>query len=205
MEYKPNDVFLNVIDFFGILVPGAVLLFLRGRDILGFLGVALPADKASYWVAFFVGSLLLGHFLTGVGLLLLNRTSRLSLCNVEQYYKEVQNQISAPASKHMRDDAYYRAYAFIRLNSKDGIEEIDRQVSEYKLFRALTIVFVIDSAFRLASCDIRHALASLAIAFLAWTRFAFLVLWTQRMAFEYYALLMAAKEDHAPQTGDKLA
>ena len=60
MDYKPNDVFVGVIDFFGILVPGSVLLFLHGDLILSQLGLSCrPDDKVFYLVSFFVGSLLL--------------------------------------------------------------------------------------------------------------------------------------------------
>jgi hypothetical protein len=198
MEYKPNDVFVGVIDFFGILVPGAVLLFLHGDLILSQLGLSCrPDDKVFYWVSFFVGSLLLGHFLTGISVVLLNRSFGLSWEKVDLYYKEVEDAISLPVPKN-RKAAYHRAYSFIRLNSPAGISEIDRQVSEYKLFRALTIVFLLDFLFALAKLNLERMAVSLVLVLLSWYRFAYLVCWTQKMTFEFYVLLTKNAPKNAP-------
>ena len=197
MEYKPSDLFVSVIDFFGILVPGAVLMFLHGEYLLRLLGKAPSDDKVFYWIGFFVGFFLLGHFLTGLGVLLLNWAYRLSLNEVDLYYKEVEQEISLPVPKKNRKDAYHRAYSFIRLNSAAGIAEIDRHVAEYKLFRALAIAFVIDRGFAFAALEVRHIIVSALIVLLSWFRFATLVCWTQRITFEYYVLLTKTKETKA--------
>jgi hypothetical protein len=200
MEYKPNDVFVTVIDFFGILVPGSVLLFLHGDFVLRQLGLSCrPDDKVFFWVSFFVGSLLLGHFLTGISVLLLNWSYGLSIGSLELYYKEVEDAIPLPVPRD-RKAAYHRAYSFIRLNSPAGISEIDRQVSEYKLFRALTIAFLIDFLFALATLNLGRMAVALALMLLSWYRFAYLVSWTQQMAFEYYALLTKYAHKNAAAT-----
>jgi hypothetical protein len=200
MEYKPNDLFVGVIDFFGILVPGSVLLFLHGDPILRQLGLSCrPDDKAFYWVSFFVGSLLLGHFLTGISVLLLNWGFHLSLGNLELYYKEVEPEISLPV-KNDRKAAYHRAYSFIRLYSPAGVSEIDRQVAEYKLFRALTVAFLVDFLFALAKLNLVHMAVSLLLVLLSWYRFASLVCWTQQMTFEYYVLLTQSARKNAQVT-----
>ncbi len=183
------------IDFFGILVPGAVLMFLHGEYLLGLLGMhSVPNDKVLYWSGFFVASLLLGHFLTGISVLLLNRAQEWSIGDVDRYYKEVEQEISLPVAKN-RKAAFHRAYSFIRLNSTAGIAEIDRQVAEYKLFRALTIAFAIDFGFALAALDVRHIIVSALIVLLSWYRFASLICWTQQMTFEYYVLLSKTKRN----------
>ena len=200
MEYKPNDVFVGVIDFFGILVPGSVLLFLHGNLILSQLGLSCrPDDKVFFWVVFLVGSLLLGHFLTGIGVLLLNWAFGLPIGNLELYYKEVEDAIPLPIPRD-RKAAYHRAYSFIRLNSPAGIAEIDRQVSEYKLFRALTIAFMIDFLFALATLDLGHMALAMVLVLLSWWRFAFLVSWTQQMTFEFYVLLTKYAPKNAAAT-----
>ena len=38
MNQKPGDLLLGLIDFFGILIPGAILAFLHGDFILRPLG-----------------------------------------------------------------------------------------------------------------------------------------------------------------------
>lgn len=195
MEYKPNDLFVGVIDFFGILVPGAVLMLLHGQYLISLLGVCeVPQDKVFVWIGFFIGSLLLGHFLTGMSVLLLNRAHGMSFGDVDRYYREVEQQISVPVARN-RKAAYHRAYSFIRLNSTAGIAEIDRQVAEYKLFRSLTIAFLIDLGFAIAALDVRHIIFSTLIALLSWYRFASLVCWTQQVTFEYYVLLTGANRN----------
>jgi hypothetical protein len=200
MEYKPNDLFVGVLDFFGILVPGAVLLFLHGDGILDQLGMhCRPDGRVFYWVGFFVASLLLGHFMTGIGVLLLNWAFGLSLGHVDRYYKEVEHQLAVPVAND-RKAAFHRAYSYIRLNSPAGILEIDRQVAEYKLFRGLTIVFLVDFGFALAALNLRHMAVSMFLALLSWYRFASLVCWTQQMTFEYYVLLTRSGHKHAEAT-----
>jgi hypothetical protein len=200
MEYKPSDLFVGVIDFFGILVPGAVLVFLHGEQIFGLLGIhRAPDDKIFYWTSFVIVSFLLGHFLTSLGVLLLNWVYGLAIGSVDRYYKEAEPEISLPAPKH-RKDAFHRAYAFIRLNCPAGISEIDRQVAEYKLFRALTIVFLIDFGYAVAAQDPRHMVVSAVLVLLSGHRFASLVSWTQRITFEYYVLLTEANRKNAETT-----
>jgi Transmembrane protein 131-like N-terminal len=78
---KPGDLLLSVIAFFGILIPGAVLillpgmLLLRGEDIW----TAAPTwvEKSAFaggivWVAGFFASYILGHFLLALSELLLD-------------------------------------------------------------------------------------------------------------------------------------
>jgi hypothetical protein len=200
MEYKPSDLFVGVIDFFGILVPGAVLVFLHGDQIFDLLGMhRAPDDKIFYWTSFVIVSFLLGHFLTSLGVLLLNWVYGLPIGSLDRYYKEAEPEISLAEPK-TRKDAFHRAYAFIRLNCPAGISEIDRQVAEYKLFRALTIVFLIDFGFALAANDARHMVVSAVLVLLSGHRFASLVSWTQRITFEYYVLLTRANKKVAATT-----
>lgn len=73
MSFEPQKFFLGVIDFFAIILPGAILTFLV-KDSLGPFLLSSHYDKltgAPGWVAFLGGSYLLGHFvfLIGAGLL----------------------------------------------------------------------------------------------------------------------------------------
>ncbi len=72
MGFEPQKFFIGVIDFFSILLPGAVLalgLYLSaGPQIFRVLAIC-PADisPAQGWVAFLFSSYLLGHFLFFIG------------------------------------------------------------------------------------------------------------------------------------------
>ena len=194
MAYKPGDFFLGIIDFFGILVPGAVLLFLHGERLAAHLGLRLDNDPAATWAAFFVGSYVLGSFLLGFGFLL-NRLLRLYQPETtDHYYNEVKGAIKLPDGvKKNRTDAFYRAYSFVRIsNSQSALAEIERQMADYKLFRGLAVVFFFDvllMCFRHSGPVAARLVFSSTLFILAGWRFLFLLGWTYRITFECYALL----------------
>jgi hypothetical protein len=194
MAYKPGDFFLGIIDFFGILVPGAVLLFLHGERLAGNLGLRLDHDPTAIWAAFFVGSYVLGSFLLGFGFVL-NRLLWLYLPETkDNYYNEVKSAIKLPQGvRENRVDAFYRAYSFVRIsNSPSALAEIERQMADYKLFRGLAVVFLFDVllvCFRHSGPIAARLAFSSTLFILAGWRFLFQLGWTYRITFETYALL----------------
>jgi len=68
-------------------------------------------------------------------------------------------------------------------------------MAEYKLFRSLAIVFVIDAVIAAFSglSGLRIA-ATFALSVMAFWRFAFLLHWTYRIAFEYFVLVISSTE-----------
>src|SRR5262249_1798853 len=90
---KPSDFFIGVIDFFGILVPGAVLLFLDGHWLQRALNLHLPSGRVEQWAVFLVGSYVLGHFLLGAGVPL-NRVLRIRAGEGGRLYREVSRDTS---------------------------------------------------------------------------------------------------------------
>ena len=76
MEQKPGDFFIGVVNFFAILLPGAVLSFFSmglasayvndRRHIYGFVQTVIQGD-AQRWVTFIVASYLLGQFVFLLG------------------------------------------------------------------------------------------------------------------------------------------
>jgi hypothetical protein len=194
MAYKPGDFFLGIIDFFGILVPGAVLLFLHGERLAGDLGLRLDHDPAAMWAAFLIGSYVLGSFLLGFGFLL-NRLLRLYQPETkDNYYNEVRGSIKLPLGiRENRADAFNRAYSFVRIsNSPSALAEIERQMADYKLFRGLAVVFLFDVLLvccRHSGPAVARLVFSTSLFILAAWRFLFLLGWTYRITFEYYALL----------------
>jgi hypothetical protein len=170
MGAKPGDFFLGVIDFFGILVPGSVLLFLiffQHQWIGSSLDLHVPDTTQGFsWVIFVIASYVLGQFLTSMSVPLNNLLERFSPAAEDKYYKEVEASIVVPAelysgvgrlrhlsshamnylvNKEKRTVVFYRAFAFIRLKEKvSALTEIERQMAEYKLFRSLAVVFFLD-------------------------------------------------------------
>lgn len=74
MNFEPQKFFIGLIDFFSILLPGALLTYMLqgylGPLFLGHDYGQLTGTKA--WVAFFISSYLLGHFVFLLGARLLD-------------------------------------------------------------------------------------------------------------------------------------
>ena len=198
MDYKPADFFVGIIDLFGVLIPGAIFTYLHGNYLLCLVGTQLPSGNGMPHIGgFVVVSLLLGHFLLGCSTPLNVLVDIFWKESNDQYYKEVKPDISLPAGREKRRDAYYRAYWFLRIKSAEAIAEVDRQVADYKLFRSLTALFLLDPFLACASgaFTYRRLMVSLAFMLLAGTRYVFLLNWSQRMTFEYYALLWQSRRE----------
>jgi hypothetical protein len=77
MELKPSDFFIGVIDFFSVILPGAlVAYFLKGlfyADVFG-EGKAFPAPEtaAQRWVIFLLATYIIGNIVFVIGSLLLD-------------------------------------------------------------------------------------------------------------------------------------
>jgi hypothetical protein len=199
MDYKPSDFFIGVIDFFGILVPGAVFLYLEGTSLAEPFGPLWPPeDQVVRWIVFILGSYVFGQFLLGLGVplnRLLGVVQPEKRDGVYHAVKEALNQEVQPAIAH-RKEAFYRAYAYVRLHSPAALTEIERQTADYKLFRSLTLVFALDLLFVIlfGAPNPWRWIASAVLFGLAAERYLFLLGWTYRITFEYYALV---KHDEA--------
>ncbi len=74
MNFEPQKLFIGLMDFFSILLPGALLIYVL-RDDLGplFLGERNEAVAGTEgWVVFLFGAYMLGHFIFLVGAWLLD-------------------------------------------------------------------------------------------------------------------------------------
>lgn len=189
---RPSDFYVTMIDFFGVLLPGAFLTYLRGDQLREIVGLSSPATPAVAWSAFLVVSYVAGQLMLGVGVLL-NDTFLMLYERRKQddLYQVVRRYIAAeqPIPQTKRE-TFYRVAAFLRLSAPQAIFEVDRQMAEYKLFRSLMIVFAIDALFSILH-PARLGVSAAVCAIAAW-RFAFLLHWTYRTAFEYYITVRSA-------------
>lgn len=220
MDYKPGDFFIGVIDLFGILVPGAVFLFLRGSWLGNALGLHVDPHEKWFWAIFLLGAYLLGHFFLGLGVPF-NRLGKVLTFGSDAYYNYVKDKITLPSEtqrnhrvhsiwrrlfrplEDKRAAAFYQAYAFVRLKSSPAVAEIERQMADYKLFRSLMLVFAVDLGLWLVHTPGGSASLVLEVlmCILAGLRFLFLLNWTYRITFEYYALLKADSQPASLKAG----
>ncbi len=193
---KPGDFFLGIIDFFGILVPGAFLLFLH-RDALTI--VTGNVDGSAYWVVFFLGSYVLGHFLSSISAEL---NPVLKVCwpeKKDQFFKAIKGEVQLPSGvEPTRRNYYYYTYAVVRNESESAITEIDRQAAEYKLLRSLAVIFFLEFVYVFLSGAHSAMLIWLPLFLLAGWRFLFLLHWTYRITFEHYYVLKLSPKAGAP-------
>ena len=204
MDYKPSDFFIGVIDFFGILVPGAVLLFLDGFGLPDKLQLRPLTDRIWQSAAFLIGSYVLGHFLLAAGELLQGWLPRYKSSAEVRFYKRVEEHLNPkekppeevsersrqPTGEEARTDGFYRAYSSLRLNKPAAAAEVERQMADYKLFRSLALVFALDFAMNywLKAHWPRLLVAGFLVVLTA-VRYCLLLSWTYRITFEYYDLL----------------
>ena len=193
MSEKPGDFFLGVIDFFGILVPGIALLALQGSTLAHLAAIPLPSRENWWdWVPALVAAYVIGHFLLGLGVPLNSLVAAVYPEAKDHYFQGVRNQVPVPPGvTSTRSTVFNAAFSFIRITSASALAEVERQAAEYKLFRSLTMLFLIDAILSAATGSWSGPrLAADAILTLGCcARFLFLLLWTQRLVFEFFALL----------------
>lgn len=199
MNQKPSDLLLSVIDFFGILIPGAVLAFLYGDVLLSPLGLSMgKLQSLADWIPAFFISFVLGHFLLGFSVPLNRLAARFPSQETNAYEKAVRLHLQLPAEvPNRRTNVYYSAYSFVRLYSPEAIAEVERQAAEYKLFRSLTLLFLLDIPLSVVvgSFSWPRLIVDVVIVGLAAYRFQWLLDWTYRLAFDFYLQLQKSAPD----------
>jgi len=169
MGAKLGDFLLRVIGFFGILLPGAVFLFLvffQHKWIASLLNLTPDKRQVLTWVIFLITSFVLGQFLAIVSVPLNNLLRRFSSVEEDTYYQQIKNTpllkglnsargqrkrwfnnaVDTLFNSEERSTAFYRVLAFIRLKEKaSALADIEQQMAEYKLFRSLVLVFFLDA------------------------------------------------------------
>src|SRR3954463_14105508 len=112
MSYKLSDFFVGINEFFGILVPGAIFLFLQRQVLLSLFACELGADAKILWVAFFLGSYIAGHFILAFGVpinrLLSILPSRWFSAENDAFYQEAESYVDLPDGEETRSDAFHR-------------------------------------------------------------------------------------------------
>jgi hypothetical protein len=193
MNQKPTDLFLNIIDFFGILIPGAVLAVLHGDFLLRPFELSMRTLQTfPDWVPAFFVSYVLGHFLLGFSVPLNRLATRFPSKETKAYYNDVCSHLKLPPEiSNNLTNVFYSAFSYIRIHSPNAMAELERQAAEYKLFRSLTLLFLLDiplSAFS-GLFSLTRLMISLLVICLAAYRFRWLFDWTYRLAFDFYLQL----------------
>jgi hypothetical protein len=71
MNFKPNEFFIGLLDFFAVLVPGLIFTFLFEKQISACLpGTIVISDSLPFWIAAFIIAYIVGQFIYGISALL---------------------------------------------------------------------------------------------------------------------------------------
>ncbi len=149
MKFEPKSFYFGVVDFFSIMLPGAVLaLFLY--PILGphLFGSVLPAIKgdADGWVIFLFAAYLLGHFVFLLGSYLdeiYDPVRKLIWSGAKDLAYPQASAIKRKRLGKQQDKAintFQWSKAMLVLQHPEGIVEVGRLEADSKFFRSLVVV-----------------------------------------------------------------
>jgi len=148
---KANELYLSIVDLFAIILPGAIIAFAvkQGFDGQGLNGLSLPGAEG--WAVFLAASYVIGHLVSAIGSLLLDKiydTGYKLLKQHSEYFRirirakdVVQSTLKSFYSE--KDNALEWAGIFARLASPAASTEIDRLEADSKFFRSLCVVLIV--------------------------------------------------------------
>src|ERR1700687_5776881 len=159
---KPSDFYIGVVDFFSIVLPGALLTFLfldfAKQNVFGKLTPTLEGATAS-WIAFALASYLLGHFASLAGASVLDSIYDWTYVKYkrrkgdELYKYALELKAKTLGAQENIANAYKWAKANARQRSVSGMQEIDRLEADSKFFRSVTVVLAVFAVFAVGRPD----------------------------------------------------
>jgi len=203
MNYKPADFFIGVMEFFAILMPGAMLAFLLIDCGTLLFGNSLPSlpGTAGKWIAFLVASYVLGHLLHHLGGILdkwiydrlyvkqwkrRNGEERLLTRTRELMQEALGNDANMTS-------AFSWAGSFVRVHSDAAASELERGGADSKFFRSLSLVAIVAVVLLVSRCSFLAAGGAFVLfAFSLW-RFCDRRWKASQLTYEYFILLTMDK------------
>ena len=151
MSYKPSDFAVGFSDVIGVLMPGAVMVYVLEPHVKPRLhGLGLPdvGSEAPAWVAFVVASYFLGHlaFLIGSFLDYLYGPLR------KKFKPTEKDQLYSAATDYKKQllgdmdeciNTYKFAKAILGLGHEAASNEVQRLEAESKFFRSVVTVMAV--------------------------------------------------------------
>lgn len=205
---KPSDFYLGVVNFLGVLVPGAVFLFSRNLppDTWSIRGTSIPPWLVFGGIAYLVGQLLLAiteWFNSSVPYF--NWWPFLHLHgDVELFRRKALKHLQA-VNGESDQSTFHRAISYIRIkNQPAATGEVDHHMADYKLLRNLVAILAIDSAIRIfmRGPSVRIVTLELLVLILCFAGFVRMYNWAQLLAFQYVCLIFPESEGGQEKTSN---
>ncbi|MBN8507850.1 MAG: hypothetical protein J0L57_04490 [Burkholderiales bacterium] len=194
---KPTDFFIGAMEFFAILVPGAVLAFLLMPWRGAVFGPLLPAVEPGLagWVAFAVVAFVLGHVLHHAGSVLDTlydrEVRRRRRFGDEWAYARAKAVIRRRHGIDDRADVSYFQWAgsAVRARSDAAAAELDRNGGESKFFRSLSLTSALAAVLWVGQGQWVAAAAAALLAWFSYRRFVKRRWDATQLTYQYYLLL----------------
>jgi len=179
MNFKPLDFFIGLIDFFSILLPGAILTYLE-IDYLNILlnGVFENEESTKFTIAFLISSFVIGHFVFALGSLLDKYIyDRLRMTfyptKLDMAYTDA-TEIKKSISKENTSDSvntFKWAKSVIQIKHPEMIHAINKLEADQKFFRSFAFVAFIILVPNVIHCDCFQVFSWFAILSLSLWRY----------------------------------
>jgi hypothetical protein len=153
---KPSDFLLGILDFFAVLMPGAVVTWLAASYLPAAFGVYLDVTgtngdggRALAWVVILFTSYVLGHFVFMVGSILDRQYDRWrdrKHPKKKDHTYQAANQLYESLSPNLSVGHFTTlkwAKAYVQIHSPAARLEIDRFDANSKFFRSFVVVSVL--------------------------------------------------------------
>ena len=168
---KPSDVYVGVIDFFAVILPGSVAAWLLKGPFDTYLVEELKLDlwsqldDAAKWATFALAAYFLGRllFLLGKGLDSLYdlQRRRRRPPDSDGTYKQadkLRQKLAGELPRHFSTFKWAKAY--LKLKAPEARSEVDQLEASSKFFRSLTVLFTAIACWLAVGQRPLHALAA---------------------------------------------
>lgn len=194
---KPGDFFIGAMEFFSILLPGAVLAYLLAPWASWLFGPLMrgPLGEAERWLAFAVAAYFLGHLLHHAAPFLdrwydQRYVARKRRFGDETLYREAKKLAAQDLGGVPEDVSVFQwAGSYVRLHSAAAGAEIERAGGESKFFRSLCLVGAIAALVFMFKGHIVGMAAAAALTAFSYWRFCDRRWQSTQRTYEYFVLL----------------
>ena len=205
---KPADFFIGVMEFFAVLMPGALLVYLLlllapelAAAVVAPFGTTSEVVK---WSAFGVAAYVSGHLLHHVGSVLdgwydkgYARARR--RFGDERLLQEARELVRTDLGGDLQQVSTFEwAGSWVRAHNDAAGAELEHAGADAKFFRSLCIVAALGVLVFLLRAGVVAALASLALSWFSYRRFCKRRWDTAQRTYEYFVMLRREKGASAP-------
>jgi hypothetical protein len=193
---KPADFFFGAMDFFAILLPGAVLAFLLTPWSSAVFGPVLPRlnSEPKQWIAFAICSYLFGHLLHQIGSVLDDIYDRYAdkkrRFGEESLLKETRRLARAELGERVEGLSMFSwAGSYVRAINPMAGAELERAGADSKFFRSLCLLAIFAIALFVLQGELLASLVAWALATFSFQRFCKQRWNTAQRTYEYFVIL----------------